>query len=330
MRVFIISQGQDTGGQGQRSAAAFKKYTDWDVRAMCAAETYIQFPVDMLWNLKVARKMYDRADVVEHQNWLYGYAMYETHQPGKPTVVRHHGTPLRGTADAANREAASVGATQIVATVDLLDDCPTAIWTPGYYDLDEISRNYPRRKHRNLRIGHGPTVRSVKGTDAILKALNNLSHQYPIEVELTEQVPWTSSLRRKSFCDIWVDQLALGYGGSTIEAMAMGIPVVSGWEEPEDKELFEKTTGEPVPFQHATTKDITEKLEALIRSSTLRDEIGERGRAYGHRWHNDERGVEQMKGLYTETAKRPSRGINSLWLHNEMTKEQVQARYATR
>jgi hypothetical protein len=37
MNVFIVSAGQDTGGQAQRTVAAFRKYApDWNVRAMVA------------------------------------------------------------------------------------------------------------------------------------------------------------------------------------------------------------------------------------------------------------------------------------------------------
>lgn len=323
MNVFVVSQGQDTGGQAYRTVAAFRKYApDWNVRSMCAGHTYIQFPFDLEWDLELARKLYAEADVVEHQNWLYGYAMYETGQR-KPTVLRHHGSPLRGNAKEANREAASVGAVQLVATVDLLDDAPQATWAPGFFDLDAIGKRYPQRTRKGvIRIGHGPTVREAKGTETILAALERVNARHPeVTVDLIEKVPWIVSLSRKARCDIWIDQITLGYGGSTIEAMAQGVPVISGWAEPSDRALFERETGEPVPFLHATADDLEERIEQMVVDAVLRKTVAADGLAFAQRWHSEERGVRQMQAIYEGAP--PSLGFGKLWLHGDVNKDEV-------
>jgi hypothetical protein len=335
MNVFIVSQGQDTGGQAQRTAAAFKRWApDWTVRAMCATETYIQFPVDLRWDFSRARQLYARADVVHHMNWLYGYAMYD--RTGKPAVVHHHGPPLRDHADEVNAEARSVGAVQVVATVDLLEQAPHAEWLPAFYDLDWMRRTFPRTRPTDgkLRIGHGPTVRAAKGTDAILAALDRVSQRIPsIEVELIEGVTWHESLRRKAQCDIWIDQITLGYGGSAIEAMALGVPTISGWEEPRHWSIFmEETRKQSLPFMLAgdgADRDIEEAIEVMVTDSAWRSTYRAAGQQFVDEFHSERRGVEQLQRIYASA--KPTRGVDALELWNgpEM-KEAAIRKWATR
>lgn len=335
MNVFIVAQGQDTGGQGQRTAAAFRKYTDWTVNFMCAAETYIKYPIDVPWDFDKALQLYREADVVQHQNWLYGYVMYE-YGDKKPTILQHHGTPLReDPVNGPRKEARSIGATQIVSTVDLLDDCPEAIWTPAIFDLDWIAETYKYKDHGDrIRIGHGPTVRASKGTEKILKALNNVcKNNRHVEVDLIEGVPWSESLRRKSNCDIWIDQLTLGYGNSTIEAMAMSIPVITGWSDPKDPGIFqEQTKWGMFPFKTDYTGVISETgtplevlIQDLIDSKQQREEYGHRGRMFAEQFHSEERGVEQLKEIYQSVPM--SKGLQSLVIARPFTKNKIAKRW---
>lgn len=322
MKVFIISQGQDTGGQGQRTASAFRKYTDWDVQFMCVAETYIKYPIDVPWDLEKAQELYDSADVVEHQNYLYGYAMYERGEC-KPTLIRHHGSPMREHSRERNREAQSIEATQLVSTVDLLDDCPEGTWTPCFMDLDWIAKTYVHKEHPGkIRIGHGPTVRKAKGTNEILKSLDIICKRNSnVTVDLIEGVQWSESLRRKSNCDIWIDQLTLGYGVSSIEAMAMGIPVISAFQDQEDCTRFIQAIGGNevgLPFLQPLLPDpdpnggLPYVIQSLIDNKWVRQEVGEKGRQFAQRFHSEERGVAQLKLIYAETPE--SKGIKFLWL----------------
>lgn len=327
MNIFIVSQGQDIGGQNARIVRAFRKHEPkWTVHSMHVQRTYIQYPYDLQWDVALARKLYAEADVVHHQNRLFGYAMYDT--DGKPSVVTHHGPPLRGNADAMNAEARSIGAVQTVSTVDLLADAPHAAWTPCFYDIADMGRRYPRRHAKKLRIGHHPTVRDAKGTDEIERIINRLSLRHDFEYERLEGQTWSRSLSAKSRCDIYVDQLTLGYGLSAIESMAMGVPVISGWAEPADHALFLRETGlSETPFLHTTEATFERDLESLIRSADLREEVGKRGKAFAREFHDERKGLAQLIGIY-ESAQ-PTSGVEALELYStEQTKADVLRKWA--
>lgn len=329
MKIFCISQGQDIGGQNARIVAGFRKHEpSWSVRSMHVARTYIKYPYDLAWDVDLARQLYAEADVVHHQNRLFSYAMYDGNQR-KPALVTYHGPPLRGDADRVNREAKSIGAVQTVSTVDLMADAPHATWTPNFYDLDDLQRRYPRRPWHRLRIGHAPTVREAKGTQAIIKAVNRLSLRHDIQFDLVEGVSWNRSLAHKSRCDIYIDQLTLGYGLSGIEAMALGVPVISGWAEESDRELFMRWTGcSEMPFAHATEETIEDVLEAMIRSAGMREEVAARGSQFVRRWHDEKRGVEQLKGTYISTSGKRTRGVGALELYGDAVKADVVRKWA--
>lgn len=276
---------------------------------MHASKSFIKYPADLSWDPILAQRLYDEADVVHHKNGLIYYPRLD--RTGKPTVVHHQGTRLRQDPTAVYAEGAGIGATQIVSTVDLMADAPGSTWLPSPFDLDEIASRYPRRKQRRIRIGHSPTNRRAKGTAEILAALNNLAHRYDIEVDVIEQVSWAGCLSRKAHCDIFIDQITTGYGNNAVEAMAMRIPVVSGWSDPADRARFVEETGVDPQFVEAGADDIEAKLEMLICSEELREEWGQRGRDFAEVFHADHRVVRRLQAIYA--AAQPTTGTIKLY-----------------
>lgn len=314
MKIFVASSGQDTGGQGYRIKRAFERLTDWRVRAMHMTDTFIRYPHDLRWDAELAGRMYDEADVVHHKN---GLGLYERFQGNstKPAVMHHQGTRLRENPAQANDEARSVGAVQVVSTVDLLADVDNGVWLPSPYDLDAIREKYRNPQGGKIRIGHAPTARKAKGTDAILKTLDHLSRWYDFEVDLIEWVSWKVCLSRKGQCDIYIDQITHGYGNNSIECFAMGIPVVSGWSDPADRDRFVEQTGEEPPFVEVTPDTLQTQLVKLLSDPDLREEYGARGRAFAERWHSEEKCVEIMKPVYENAP--PTTGVWSLRRFNQ-------------
>lgn len=298
MNIFITSPHQDTGGQAARIARAFKLYEpDWSVRAMRVQDNFLHHPADLNWDIVKAERLYQQADVVHHQNGLHHYVAFDKGQH-KPTVMHHQGTRLRGHPVEVTDEGLSIGAIQLVSTVDLLADCPGSTWLPQPVNIDEVMQYRVTRPKKVLRIGHSPTNRKAKNTEGILAALNSLSSRYPFEVDLIEGVEWAACLSRKGRCDIFIDQLTLGYGNSGIEAMAMGIPLVSGWDDPSDRERYIHETGTTPQFLEATTATLASVIEPLLASLELREEYGRRGRAFVEMVHEDRRVVQQLKYIY--------------------------------
>jgi hypothetical protein len=314
MRVFVISPGRDTGGQGVRIKQAFDRHAPgWEVRAMHSKDTYIRYPTDLYWDKQEAVRLYEWADVVHHKNRLDAYAWFDGGQR-KPTIIHHQGTRLRTNAAAVFREGRSIGAVQLVSTVDLQTCAPSAGWLPSPYPLDEIAAYRRDRANRRVRIVHSPTNRRAKGTPDILKALDQLSRRFSIEVDLVENVPWKVCLSRKGRADIFIDQLTLGYGNNAIEAWAMGVPVVSGVEDPVVRDHMLATWGE-LPFVEATRDTLVDVLAPLIRSAELREEWGARGRAHVEKYHEEAAVVARLQDIY-RSAKR-TRGPERLVLAGE-------------
>lgn len=311
MRVLIVSPGQDTGGQAFRIRKAFMRLTDWHVDAVHATDNYMNFPSHLHYDKALAQELYNKADIVHHKN---GLLLYQRHDNGqrKPTVLHHQGSRLRGHPREVSDEGRSVGATQIVSTIDLLDDCKDAVWVPSPFDLDWIAAKYYSPQKTNIiRIAHSPTNRKIKATDDILAAVHALTRAHRIELDLIEKREWIVSLSRKGRAHIFVDQLNLGIGNSAIEAFAMGIPVVAGFAEPKDKERWLRITGESeLPFYEATADNVEERLRDLIQQPDLRKEVGARGRAYAERWHSEEFCVKNLSQIYEHTPK--SRGARYL------------------
>jgi len=154
----------------------------------------------------------------------------------------------------------------------------------------------PRRMRDDgkVRIGHSPTRRSTKGTDVILTVLERLREKFPqVEIVLIEGLPYQKALELKSEIDIFIDQLSeLGYGVSSLEALAMGIPVVC-----QILPDFERFLGEH-PFVNADERTLENVLIQLVKSEDMRIDYGERGREWVRRVHSPVDAIEPLLGVY--------------------------------
>lgn len=109
---------------------------------------------------------------------------------------------------------------------DLLELLPAgAEWLP-YAHVGE--RPLAVRQNAIPVVGHAPTHRGIKGTRHVLAALDALRAEgLEFETDLIEDVPHARVAERLARCDLFVDQLLIGfYGGVAVEAMAAAVPVV--------------------------------------------------------------------------------------------------------
>lgn len=305
MKVLHLCPGADTGGQSARITAAFRKHAPgWEMRYMAVSQTYLKYPQETPWDVEKARELYRWADVVHHHNRLTLYGAFDEGQR-KPTILHHHGSRLRENPAAMSREGASIGATQMVSTIDLLDDCPGSTWLPAPFDFDDLQERYGGRTRRYppVRVAHAPTNRRVKSTGLILKAAERVSRRQQLVFDLIEDVPWKVCLSRKSLSHLFIDQLKLGYGNNAIEAWVFGIPVIAGLEEPADRERFLAELDGQIPFYEASETNIETAIEAMVASPELRAEWGAKGLAHAEKYHSDRAVVERLKGIYESAGK---------------------------
>jgi glycosyltransferase involved in cell wall biosynthesis len=164
-----------------------------------------------------------------------------------------------------------------------------AVWTPV-----QASNSRPV-------VAHAPTDRRVKGTDALVAAVERLrSEGVDVELRLVEGLPRDGARRALAGADVVVDQLLTGwYGGVAVEAMALGKPVVARLHEPDLARIPEAMRDE-LPVVHATPDTIADFLRGLLGGP--RDEIGRRSRAYVERWHDPRRIAAHLCAAYESAA----------------------------
>jgi glycosyltransferase involved in cell wall biosynthesis len=311
VKVFGLTTGSDTAGINVAISRAFRRHApEWDVRSMVATSNYIGYPVDVPFGKLELEALYDAAQVVHLHNTTHAHDWYDNWQ-GKPTVLMHHG---RTGIDFPRwaREAMRIGATSLGSTLDLELLEPGVKWLPPPVYLEGMRRlreEHYRPGYR-LRIGHAPTNRAIKGTDAFLAAIGALrASGAPVEAVLIEGLAWQECLARKATCDVFYDQPTLGYGVNAVEAWAMGIPVIAGVADAAIRRGMEQRWG-GLPFAETTEASLEVILRAIVKHERIRDELARMGTAHVERWHDERHTVETLKDVYAD-AKPTTPGGNS-------------------
>lgn len=172
------------------------------------------------------------------------------------------------------------------------DVVPPAIvlrdWTPT-----------PAQPGETLRIVHAPSKRAVKGTDAVLAAVESLqSRGAPIELDLIEGVPNSEARLRYARADVIVDQLRVGwYGMFAIESMALAKPVVVHLDAEAAAET-EQAFGLELPLVRAEERTLEEVLARLVETRDSLPGIGRRSREYVERVHAHTQVARRVLEIY--------------------------------
>jgi glycosyltransferase involved in cell wall biosynthesis len=211
---------------------------------------------------------------------------------GKKSVFHFLGSDIRGKTPeelAYGRRADA----QIVGSYDAIRWVPEAEVVPVGLDLSKYDST-PISRNGKVRIVHAPTKRTVKGTEAVIAACEQL----PVELDLIENVRHNEAVERYRQADIVVDQLKVGwYGVFAIEGMALGKPVVAFLHD-EAVERTERAFGVEVPIVSATEETLVERLRPLVESAEKRRRLGEAGRAYVEQVHDAEKIADRLIEIY--------------------------------
>jgi glycosyltransferase involved in cell wall biosynthesis len=150
-----------------------------------------------------------------------------------------------------------------------------------------------------LRVAHAPSRRAVKGTDAVLTAVDALrSRGAPIELDLIEGVPNREARLRYAAADVVIDQLRVGwYGMFAIESMALAKPVVVHLDEQAAAET-EEAFGLELPLVRADERTLEDVLAGLVERRAELPELGHRSREYVERVHAHDAVARQVLEIY--------------------------------
>lgn len=181
---------------------------------------------------------------------------------------------------------------EIVSTPDLLESAPraqqvhVAAWLPDYPFAE------PRREPRL--VLHAPTNRLIKGTRYVEQSFDALRPRFPhVEFRTVEKLPWRELRDLMRECDVFVDQLFMGwYGMVSVEAMALGKPTLA-YIRPD----FEPRAKD-APVVRTTIETLTADLAALLGDAPRRAALASAGRAYVDREHDAHVIADRLIELY--------------------------------
>lgn len=183
---------------------------------------------------------------------------------------------------------------------ELLDHLPSLSYNKVRYmplriDLDRFKPIYPDPQNKKITIVHAPSKRSIKGTEFVVKAVENLKKHFDINFVLVEGMSNERAISVYQSADIIVDQLLIGtYGVFACEAMALGKPVVTYISE-DIKGVFPKN----LPIISANQLNIEDVLRELLINGEFRNKIGKQGRTYVENYHDYRKIGQALTMLYS-------------------------------
>jgi glycosyltransferase involved in cell wall biosynthesis len=158
---------------------------------------------------------------------------------------------------------------------------PGATIIPRAIDLEQFP--FPDEEpNQRPKVVHAPSQRKLKGSDLIMKAVEELKGEgLDFDFQLVEDKPHSEALALYRRADIVIDQLLIGwYGVVAMEAMAMGKTTIAYIR---DDLVGYFRNG--MPLINANPETITTVLRYAIKDRELRHEIGHRGRLFAERVH---------------------------------------------
>ena len=150
------------------------------------------------------------------------------------------------------------------------------------------------------RIVHAPSDGSIKGTQMILDALEQLRTRYDFDLILVEKRTHEEALALYRSADIAIDQILAGwYGGFAVEMMAMGKPVACYIRE-QDMKFVPKAMRDDMPILQIDPGRLVDDLAAILERRAEWQDVGKRSRRYVERWHNPDRIARAMLDAYCD------------------------------
>ena len=215
-----------------------------------------------------------------------------------PELARHESRTLR------QIDYFSRHADVVVACIFHMETLPRwDLLTIHYYPIDTDSWRptlSPRETRKELVVAHTPNHRSLKGTDELIRACEELQADgYPVRLILLEGVSNDEVRQVVSDCDVLAEQFLHGYALSAIEGMSLGKPVLSNLSDGRYYDLLRLRGGlDECPILSTTPDQIRAHLIKLMDDPDLRRTLGVAGREYVLRFHSFEAVTAMWERVY--------------------------------
>lgn len=191
---------------------------------------------------------------------------------------------------------AKYGDLLIVCSPNYSEFVPDSFVLPLGIDISEYTYT-PVQEKNELVIMHAPTHRGYKGTEYIIAAIDRLIDEgYPIRKMLVENVTHAELKQKYIECDLFIDQIMAGwYGTASIEAMALGRPVICAIR----KEYFQYIDyGNEIPILHADPDNIYEVVKQAIGDKIALKQIGMKSREFVEKHHDISNTADKLIEYY--------------------------------
>ncbi len=196
---------------------------------------------------------------------------------------------------------------RVYGGADAIRMVPDALFIPIALDLERwdptgaIPKAHLLPKTDNIRIlqafENAKSRGDQKGTRFIKAAVETLKNEgHKIDYIFLENIPYEDIKYYYQQADIVVDQLLTGWHGSvTVEAMAMGRPVVC-YLNKDALRLLPKDN----PIVNANPETIKDAIRRLVVDSKLREELGRKSRKYIEEHHDAVKLAQEYIDLYNK------------------------------
>jgi hypothetical protein len=177
---------------------------------------------------------------------------------------------------------------------------PRAKFMP-YAHVDPIEWEAQDRARTSVPvIVHAPSDRAVKGTSLLTDAVTRLrSEGIQVDLRLVEGLRQSEARHLYAKADLAVDQLFAGwYGGFAVEAMALGVPVVSYIRE-DDLDAIPPAMRADLPIIRAEPSTIIDVLRSSLTTHRAQlNAVGVQSRQFVERWHDPLKIATQLVADY--------------------------------
>lgn len=191
----------------------------------------------------------------------------------------------------------------IVQDPEMHEFMPQARVVPRGIDVEAVAPVGIEPNERPL-VVHAPSKTLVKGTAILENALAELAEEgVPFDFKLITGMEHEEAMDWYRRADVVVDQLLIGwYGVLTIEALALGKPVVAYVRD----DLYEKFTPR-IPVANANPATIKDVLRPLLSDYEARRELAEAGPEFVREVHDIRKVASALREIYAEVMETPVR-----------------------
>ena len=157
-------------------------------------------------------------------------------------------------------------------------------------DTDKFKPSNIKKSKTEVVVVHAPNHRGFKGTEIIVKAVNELIQEgLNIKFVLLEGIEnnkIASFLSQEA--DILIDQIiAQGYALNALEGMSSELPVIANIEDSNLMNLFRTYSFlDECPIYSASPFNIKDRIKELVLDEALRAELGKKGRKFVEKYHS--------------------------------------------